>query len=26
MTKIARELLFIKNSGVLIGEITPETD
>lgn len=26
MTKKSRELLFIKSSGVLIGEITPDTD
>lgn len=26
MAKVARELLFIKNTGVLIGEITPDTD
>jgi len=26
MAKIARELLFIKSTGVLIGEITPDTD
>jgi hypothetical protein len=26
MAKTARELLFIKSTGVLIGEITPETD
>lgn len=26
MAKISRELLFIKNSGVLIGEITADTD